>query len=298
MKRMIELKHVGPRGHVQRLLEELIDRLGNKLKHFPDEAVSLHVLFEENGAHKLYRTSLTCHVPGHTVAAHEERREAGSSIREAFAELERQLEKQKAILRHEYRRRHERTRAIMVGACLLLAAPKPGWGEAQPSPVPTPSPQAAEAVTLLESEDPYERQMGFLRLEALREVSTVETIQKYVTDRDPDMRAYSLRALAAIEGPAAVPLLLQALKKDRQPRVRWAAILGLEAFQQADPQILPAFIKALRDASTEVRISAIDVVSRIDDPRAREAIRIRDKRERRPDVRRVLALAMKRLGNY
>lgn len=116
MKRMIELKHVGPREHVQHLLEELTDRLGNKLKHFPEEAVSLHVLFEENGARKLYRTSLTCHVPGHTVAAHEERREAGSSIREAFAELERQLEKQKALLRHEYRRRHERTRATAARA--------------------------------------------------------------------------------------------------------------------------------------------------------------------------------------
>ena len=100
MKRSIELKHVGPREHVQRLFEELIDRLGTKLKHFPDDAVSVHAVFEENGTHKLYRTSLTCHVPGHTVAAHEERREAGASIRDAFAELERQLEKQKAHLRH------------------------------------------------------------------------------------------------------------------------------------------------------------------------------------------------------
>lgn len=114
MKRIIELKHVGPREHVQHLLEELSDRLGHKLKHFPEEAVSLHILFEENGARKLYRTSLTCHVPGHTVAAHEERREAGSSIHEAFVELERQLEKQKALLRHEYRRRHERARATAV----------------------------------------------------------------------------------------------------------------------------------------------------------------------------------------
>ncbi|MBI3021958.1 MAG: HEAT repeat domain-containing protein [Candidatus Omnitrophica bacterium] len=297
MKRTIDLKHVGPRAHVQRLLEELIDRVGRKLKHFPEEAVSMHVLFEENGARKLYRTSLTCHVPGHTVAAHEERREAGSSIREAFAELERQLEKQKALLHHEHRRRHESARAIMVGACLLLAAPRTGWGETQPSPSSTPSPQAAEAVRLVESEDPYERQMGFLRLEALRELSTVEILQKYVADRDQDMRAYSLRALAAIQGPVAAPLLLQALRKDRAPRVRWAAILALEPFQQADPQILPAFIKALRDSSTEVRISAIDVVSRIDDPRAREAIRIRDKRERQPDVRRVLAPAMRRLGS-
>ena len=108
MKRTVELKHVGPKAHVRNLLEELIDRLEDKLEHFPEDAVSLHVLFEENGSHKLYRTSLTCHVPGHTVAAHEERRDAGLSIREAFAEVERQLEKQKALLRREHLRRRPR----------------------------------------------------------------------------------------------------------------------------------------------------------------------------------------------
>jgi ribosomal subunit interface protein len=110
MKRMIELKHVGPKEHVKGLLEELSDRLEEKLAHFQRDAVSLHIVFEENGAHKLYRVSLACHVPGHTVAAHEERRDAGLAIREAFAELERQLEKQKASLRHEYLRRHQAQR--------------------------------------------------------------------------------------------------------------------------------------------------------------------------------------------
>ena len=109
MKRMIELKHVGPKAHVRTLLEELISRLEEKLRHFPDDAVTLHAVFEENGTHKLYRASLTCHVPGHTVAAHEEHRDAGAAIREAFAEVERQLEKQKAFLRREHLRRSRQT---------------------------------------------------------------------------------------------------------------------------------------------------------------------------------------------
>ena len=108
MKRIIELKHVGPKDHVRQLLEELLDRLEEKLAHFPADTVTAHALFEENGAHKLYRASVTCHVPGHTVAAHEEHREAGSAIRKAFAEVERQLEKQKASIRHEHLRRHAR----------------------------------------------------------------------------------------------------------------------------------------------------------------------------------------------
>ena len=108
MKRTIELKHVGPKALVRNLLEDLIGRLEEKLGHFPEDAVSLHVLFEENGTHQLYRTSLTCHVPGHTVAAHEERRDAGTAIREAFAEVERQLEKQKAFIRGEHLRKRSR----------------------------------------------------------------------------------------------------------------------------------------------------------------------------------------------
>ena len=91
MKRTIELKHVGAKRTVQGLLEDLMDRLEDKLGHLDGEAVSVHVAFEENRAHRLFRASVTCHVPGHLVAAHEEQRDAGAAIRKAFAEIERQL---------------------------------------------------------------------------------------------------------------------------------------------------------------------------------------------------------------
>ncbi len=108
MKRIIELKHVGPREHVQLLLEELIARLEEKLQHHRQDSVSLHILFDENGSHKLYRIAVTCHIPGHTVAAHGESRDAGSTIRKAFEEIERQLEKLKAVIRHEHEVRRVR----------------------------------------------------------------------------------------------------------------------------------------------------------------------------------------------
>ena len=95
-------------------MDELLDRLEEKLQHFPPDTVSIHVLFEENGSHKLYRTSVTCHVPGHTVAAHEENRDPGVAIRETFAEIERRLEKQKAIARHEQLLRRSRRRSRVV----------------------------------------------------------------------------------------------------------------------------------------------------------------------------------------
>lgn len=104
MQRTIEVKHVQPKAHVRQLLEELIERLERQLRHFPDEAVSVHVLFEENGSRQLYRTSITCHVPGRMVAAHEEHREPGAAIREAFAEVRRQIAKVKSLPRERARR--------------------------------------------------------------------------------------------------------------------------------------------------------------------------------------------------
>ena len=169
-----------------------------------------------------------------------------------------------------------------------------GISQGEQIPEVAPSPEAVNAMRLLESQDLYQQELGFLRLEALREPSTVKTITRYLDHRSADVRAYSLRAIAAIDGVAAVPLLLTHLR-DRHPTVRRAALLGLEPLQSSNPEILPAFIKALKDHDTEVRIAAVDVVSRIDDSRARAAIRLRQTQERRRDVRRVLKLAAQRL---
>ena len=180
-------------------------------------------------------------------------------------------------------------------AIVLLLAGAPVV-RAEPQPSAPPSPKALEALRQLDSPDPYQRQKAFLRLEALREPGTAGSIKAYLHHKDQDMRAYALRALAAIEGPQSVPTLLDALKTEKSARVRRAALLGLEPLQLSSTEVLPAFLKALRDKDTEVRMAAVDIVSRIDDPRAREAILLRAKREQRRDVRRVLAMALKRMG--
>ena len=183
--------------------------------------------------------------------------------------------------------------AVLCLICGLVGVLPLGVRAEGPSEVP--SHEAAEALGLLESQDPYERKVGFLRLEALREPATVPALRSYVESLEADLRADSLRALAAIEGAKAVPLLLEKLKTDKQARVRWSALLALEPFQKDHPEILPAFLKALQDYRTEVRLAAVDAVSRIDDPVAREAIRQRFRQEVRPDVRRVLKAALKRI---
>ena len=157
------------------------------------------------------------------------------------------------------------------------------------------SAKAREAIALLDAQDPYQRQLGFLRLEALRDPATVEAISRYVHNPDEDIRAASLRALSAIEGAAASPMLLDALARDRSARVRRAALLGLEPFVLDNPSILPAYLKALRDPEADVRITAADVVGRINDPQARQALLLRATRERNKDVRRVIEAALNRL---
>ena len=181
--------------------------------------------------------------------------------------------------------------AIVTLATGLLA---PGVQSDASSSAPL-SAKAREAITLLDAQDPYQRQLGFLRLEALRDPSTVETILRYVHNQDEDIRAASLRAVAAIKGAAASPRLLEAVTRDRSARVRRAALLGLEPFILENSSILPAALKALRDPEADVRITAADVVSRVDDPQARQALLLRAKRERNKDVRRVIETALKRL---
>ena len=186
----------------------------------------------------------------------------------------------------------------MMSSLVLMAWPVGVRGDQEPNmPQAGPSPKAVEAMRLLESDDRYQREVGFLRLEALREPATLETITRYLNNRDPETRAYSVRAVAAIKGGASIPTLLEVLRTDKHPTVRRAALLGLEPFQQADPAILPAFLGALRDKKSEVRITAVDIVSRINDPRAKDAIRERAKHEHHPDVRRAVVLAVKRIGD-
>lgn len=185
----------------------------------------------------------------------------------------------------------------LVGVAMLVAVSAPQAAVAEDAHGAAPSPKAQEALRLVESKDAYQQQVGFLRLEALREPATAPLLRPYVTSKYPELRASSLRALAAIEGAASAPLLLERLKTEKHAKVRRAAILGLEPFAQSDPNILPALIRALRDSNTQVRMTAVDVVSRIKDPRAREAIAARHKREHRRDVRRVLKQAMKRMGS-
>ena len=174
---------------------------------------------------------------------------------------------------------------------IVLLAVGPAWAEqrAQPSV----SPEAQAILPLLDAKDAYIRQKAFLQLEALRDPATAPLVQGHLKSRTSSTRAFSVRALAAIDGVNAIPLLLERLQNDPSARVRVAAVLALEPLEE--PRVLPALIGRLRDRKPEVRMAAIDAVSRINHPDARAAILFRAKRERNRDVQRVLKDAVQRV---
>ena len=108
MKRIIELKHVGPKNFVRKALDERCDRIEDRITFIEDDSINLRVVFEENSKHKRYNISLTCHLPKKTIVAHEEGHDSGEVIKKGFAEIEKQVDKHKAIVRHEHEVRRSR----------------------------------------------------------------------------------------------------------------------------------------------------------------------------------------------
>ena len=102
MRRKLEFKNFSPSHRLRELVEELIARLDRHALHSPADTPFLRLFVDENAARKLYHVSLTCDVPGRMLAAQEERHNAEEAVRDAFVEIERQLEKHKETLSHSY----------------------------------------------------------------------------------------------------------------------------------------------------------------------------------------------------
>jgi RNA polymerase sigma factor (sigma-70 family) len=92
MTHQIELKNLpneSSERHVRSLIDKEIPRVERKLK--VDEAF-LRIMVEETPAHKLYRVSLTLDVPEKTLVAKREGHDVEAAIREAFDDIELQVE--------------------------------------------------------------------------------------------------------------------------------------------------------------------------------------------------------------
>ncbi len=100
MRHNIEFKNYAPRRRLRELVEVLIARLDRCAPNYHTDAAFLRLFIDENAPRRLYHVSLVCSVPGRMLAAQEERHNDEEAVREAFAEIERQLEKHKVTLSH------------------------------------------------------------------------------------------------------------------------------------------------------------------------------------------------------
>ena len=154
----------------------------------------------------------------------------------------------------------------------------------------------AVLAALLHDRDKTVRQYTLIALEVLRDPSTLPAIAGVLQDKEPFLRTQAVREMGYF-GPPAIELLTQALKhKDRSVRREAVRTLG----KINDPRIVPLLaaqlqntdlndtavyalggigrpaleplLGALPAAQSSLRRSIIKQLSRIHDPRAREAV--------------------------
>jgi ribosomal subunit interface protein len=115
MKHTIEFKHWEPSPHLRDLVEASIATLDKLLAKFRPDVLFMRVLLERNEPRTLYRVSLSLDVPGRTLHAQEERHDVVEALREAFAEIEREIKRYKAKSSHSYEyKRPVRRRALQT----------------------------------------------------------------------------------------------------------------------------------------------------------------------------------------
>ncbi|CAM3150966.1 HPF/RaiA family ribosome-associated protein [Burkholderia ubonensis] len=104
MKTAISFRNISElaRPDLKGLIGNLLDRhLQPHLSHFPAELVRLRATLERSGHRSLYRARLRLGLPSATLACSDESPELGKALELSFTELQRQLERHIAHLRHE-----------------------------------------------------------------------------------------------------------------------------------------------------------------------------------------------------
>src|ERR1700680_213708 len=89
-----------PKKGIRELIEDRLKHLEKRTKAL--SPTSIRALVEEISAHKLYHASRTFERPGRTLAAKKETHDLEGGIKEAFAEIQRQLEDYKSSVRGEH----------------------------------------------------------------------------------------------------------------------------------------------------------------------------------------------------
>jgi ribosome-associated translation inhibitor RaiA len=111
LRHHVVTKRVDLTDYLRRQLEERLQRLQRRLRHFPPEALQAQVAVERQARGGAYVVRLALSIWGHTLVARRLGPTLEVALDEATAAIERQVERYKARLRGDYL--HERKRAAL-----------------------------------------------------------------------------------------------------------------------------------------------------------------------------------------
>ncbi len=114
------------------------------------------------------------------------------------------------------------------------------------------------------------RQQGAWPGKRLFDARSVHRLIESLTAENAELRQNSALALGMTADVRAVEPLTAALTKDRQVRVREAAVRALKMIE--DPHTLAPLLAALQDASPSVALRAVESVRDVKDPRVVDAL--------------------------
>lgn len=101
----VEFKGFTPGQSLRDLIQHLTKALSKRMRRFSRDAVALRLVLSETPAHRLCRVSITLDLPGKTIPSSAEGHDREAALREAFADVERQLETYKGVVRGQHWRK-------------------------------------------------------------------------------------------------------------------------------------------------------------------------------------------------
>jgi ribosome-associated translation inhibitor RaiA len=110
MKFSITYKNVEAHTSVEKMIAPHIVKLEKLLKSYAPDLVQLHGAIAKQARKEEYRFTLNLALPTGTLHCIGEGDDVGASVKTAFAELEGQLKRHKALVRHDYEWKRKRPR--------------------------------------------------------------------------------------------------------------------------------------------------------------------------------------------
>jgi len=129
-------------------------------------------------------------------------------------------------------------------------------------------PAVEPLIAALKDENPGLRTYAASALGDIKDARAIEPLLITLRDEDNNVSSRSREALSSIGAPAIEPFI--ALLKDKDPKIRREAVLGLRFIE--DERVIEPLIGALKDQDAYVRVAAAEAFEEINDTRAVEPL--------------------------